>query len=121
MGKANLKVKAPEIQKTIKMVEILREKYAKETAEEKELTTNFLLNDNMWAKAKIPNDTGKVGVWLGANVMVEYSYEDAEKLLTKNLTNANLKMKSTEEDLDFIKEAYEALAKGKKVYYNSWW
>jgi hypothetical protein len=24
-------------------------------------------------------------------------------------------------DLDFIKEAYEALSEGKKVYYNSWW
>ena len=24
-------------------------------------------------------------------------------------------------DLEFIKEAYEALAEGKKVYYNSWW
>ena len=24
-------------------------------------------------------------------------------------------------DLDFIKDAYEALAEGKKVYYNSWW
>jgi hypothetical protein len=26
-----------------------------------------------------------------------------------------------ETDLNFIKDAYEALADGKKVYYNSWW
>jgi hypothetical protein len=24
-------------------------------------------------------------------------------------------------DLDFIRDAYNAFAEGKKVYYNSWW
>ena len=47
-----------------------------------------MLSDNIWAKATLPNDTGKVGLWLGANVMVEYDYADAIKLLEANLENA---------------------------------
>jgi hypothetical protein len=39
------------------------------------------LADNIWAKAKVPNTTGNVGLWLGANVMVEYTYIEAVKLL----------------------------------------
>ena len=33
--------------------------------------------DDSEHKAKVPNDTGKVGLWLGANVMVEYDYKEA--------------------------------------------
>ena len=68
------------------------------------MTTNFLLSDNIWAKARCPNDTGKVGLWLGANVMVEYTYDEALKLLAKNLSNAQNKIKETETDIDFLKD-----------------
>mgnify|MGYP000884371845 CR=1 FL=1 len=54
---------------------------AKHESEEKEMQTNFLLADNIWAKAKVPNTSGNVGLWLGANVMVEYTYTEAVKLL----------------------------------------
>lgn len=47
-----------------------------------------MIADNIWAKAKIPNDTGKVGLWLGANVMVEYNFDEALVILEKNLGNA---------------------------------
>ena len=58
----------------------------------------------MWAKATIPNDTGKVGLWLGANVMIEYSYEEAIALLERNFKNAEIRIASTEEDLNFLKD-----------------
>ena len=80
---------------------MLKQKY---DSSEKELTTNFLLSDNIWAKARCPNDTGKVGLWLGANVMVEYTYDEALKLLAKNLSNAESKIKETENDIDFLKD-----------------
>ena len=67
---------------------MIKEKHEKETEEEKAIACQFLLNENVWAKAKVANDTGKVGIWLGANVMVEYTIEDALKLLNKNLSNA---------------------------------
>jgi len=68
------------------------------------MNTNFLLSDNIWAKAKVPNTTGKVGLWLGANVMVEYTYAEAIVLLGKNLANAEAKIKETEDDIDFLKD-----------------
>ena len=100
-ARQNLKVKLPDIKKTLEMVAMLKSRY---DSEDKEISTNFLLSDNIWAKAKVPNVTGKVGLWLGANVMVEYTYEEAIKLLGKNLANAELKIKETEDDLDFLKD-----------------
>ena len=91
----------PDIKKTLEMVAMLKSKH---DSDEKELSTNFLLSDNIWAKAKIPNTSGKVGLWLGANVMVEYSYDEAIKLLGKNLLNAEAKIKETSDDIDFLKD-----------------
>jgi len=90
-----LKVKLPDIRKTLETVALLKKK---SESDEKAVETNFLVSDNIWAKATIPNDTAKVGLWLGANVMVEYGYEDALKLLLKNLANAEAKLKETEDD-----------------------
>lgn len=49
---------------------------------------DFLLTDTIWTKAHIKQDVQKVALWLGANVMVEFSYEEATELLNKNLENA---------------------------------
>ena len=99
-GKESLRVKTPDIKKTLEMVRMLKEKHiAKET-----MQTNFLISDNVWAKATLPNDTGRVGLWLGANVMVEYSHDEALALLERNLKNAEIRLKSTEEDLNFLKD-----------------
>ena len=62
------------------------------------------MSDNIWAKAKIPNETGKVGLWLGANVMVEYSYDDALKLLAKNLASAEERLAEADSDIDYLKD-----------------
>ena len=100
-ARQNLKVKLPDIKKTLETVALLKKKH--ESAD-KEISTNFLLSDNIWAKAKVPNTTGKVGLWLGANVMVEYNYDEALKLLAKNLSNAEAKIAETESDIDFLKD-----------------
>ena len=83
------------------MVALLKKK--SESAD-KSVETNFLVSDNIWAKAKIPNDTGKVGLWLGANVMEEYTYDDAVKLLCKNLAQAEEKLAETDGDIDYLKD-----------------
>jgi prefoldin subunit 5 len=68
------------------------------------MDANFLISDNIWAKAKIPNDTGKVGLWLGANVMVEYDFEEAIKLLERNLGNALFRIEETDSDIGYLKD-----------------
>ena len=97
----SLYVKLPDIKKTLEMVAMLKTRHE---SKEKEISTNFLLSDNIWAKAKVPNTNGKVGLWLGANVMVEYSYAEAIGLLGKNLVNAEAKIKETEDSIDFLKD-----------------
>lgn len=76
--KASLRAKLPEIKRTLEMVAMLKQKH---DGQEKEVESNFLISDNIWAKAKVPNNTGKVGLWLGANVMVEYNFADSITLL----------------------------------------
>lgn len=91
-GRESLKVKMPDIQKTLEAVQLLQDKHKEEEEEKRALSTNFLISDNIWAKAKVPNSTGKVGLWLGANVMVEYNFEEALVLLEKNLSNAQSRL-----------------------------
>ena len=83
------------------MVALLKQKHM---SDQKELETNFLVSDNIWSKAKVPNDTGKVGLWLGANVMVEYGHDDALVLLGKNLANAEAKLAEVDADVDYLKD-----------------
>ena len=103
-GKESLKVKMPDIKKTLEIVRLLQDKNKEEEAEKKEMDANFLISDNIWAKAKIPNDTGRVGLWLGANVMVEYDFEEAIKLLERNLSNANTRIVQSDEDIGYLKD-----------------
>jgi prefoldin subunit 5 len=99
-GRESLRVKTPDIRKTLEAVRMLKDKHEKS----EQVTTNFLISDNVWAKATVPNDTGKVGLWLGANVMIEYTYEEAQALLERNFKNAEIRIASTEEDLNFLKD-----------------
>jgi len=100
-AKQNLKVKLPDIKKTLEMVAMLK---SRAQGEDREVVTNFLVGDNIWAKATIPNETGKVGLWLGANVLVEYSYDEAIKLLMKNQIAAEEKLAETDSECDFLKD-----------------
>ncbi len=100
-GREQMKLKLPDIKKTLEMVRMLKDKHA---SDEKEMITNFLISDNIWAKATVSNNTGKVGLWLGANTMVEYSFDEAIELLEKNLKNAETRLASANEDLNFCKD-----------------
>jgi prefoldin subunit 5 len=100
-NRQNMKVKLPEIKKTLESVALL---YTRHQGEDKSLETNFLVSDNIWAKAKISNESGRVGLWLGANVMVEYTFQEAIVLLNKNLKNAEDKLKEADDDIDFLKD-----------------
>ena len=80
------------------MIEQLR-KYKDKDAE---METNFLLAHNLYGKAAIPA-TNKVCLWLGANVMLEYTLDEAEELLRGNQKTARTTLGKVEEDLDFLR------------------
>lgn len=70
--------------------------------QKEEFETQFLLSEQVFAKAKVP-PTESVCLWLGANVMLEYSLEDAKKLLTQNISAASRNLSYVEHDLDFLR------------------
>jgi len=97
-SKSSLKLKIPDIQKTLEMVQYLIQKKAANEV----IKSTYELAANVYANATVKPD--RVCLWLGANVMVEYSFEEAIQLLTKNLESAERNLKELVEDLDFLKD-----------------
>lgn len=70
-----------------------------------DLETNFELNDTLYARASVsPAEMEEVYLWLGANVMLAYPLDEAEKMLSEKLTAAESSLAHCEEDLEFLRE-----------------
>jgi prefoldin subunit 5 len=76
--------KLPEIEKSITLVRHLKEK--KDAGDT--VITRYNLADTIYAKAEVDCSQGIVNLWLGANVMLEYTYDEALELLTSKQTVA---------------------------------
>jgi len=96
--KKRLKSQIPDITTTLETV-----KHLKTKRDEPSIETQFLLSDQVYAKAVVP-PTEKVCLWLGANTMLEYDINEAEELLTKNLTDAKVSLGKLEDDIDFLRD-----------------
>jgi len=98
--------KIPEIQAALQSLQYLK----KQKEQQKPIDLHFQLSDSIFANAEIPpatddsNDSNTVLLWLGANVMLEYNYDEADALLNKNLNNARITLKSLESDIEFLKD-----------------
>ena len=66
--------------------------------------TRYNLADNVYGKAEVDCNTGIVNLWLGANVMLEYSYEEAIDFLTQNEESARQEYQVVKEDLAFVRD-----------------
>jgi hypothetical protein len=76
----HLQQKVPELGKSLTLVRSLLKK-----KEEGEVgMARYSLADNIYAKAELDYSEGVVNLWLGANVMLEYTYEEAIEFLSKN-------------------------------------
>ena len=91
--------KIPEITKTLEALAFLKKKgEAEETC-----TTQYALTDLVFCDAEVPPQQ-TVHLWLGANVMVEYTIDEATALLEKNLAAAKKNLENTQEDLAWLKD-----------------
>uniref|UniRef100_K3WAP4 Prefoldin subunit 3 n=1 Tax=Globisporangium ultimum (strain ATCC 200006 / CBS 805.95 / DAOM BR144) TaxID=431595 RepID=K3WAP4_GLOUD len=97
----SFKRKIPETEKDLSMLKHLMAKQD----EGEEIHTRFNLADNVYAKATVDCSVGKVCIWLGANVMVEYSYEEALELLQNNVAVANERLTQIDADLAFLRDS----------------
>lgn len=93
--KKRLQNQVPELKRSLTMIERLEN-------QKEPFDTQFLLSEQVFAKAKVP-PTNNVCLWLGANVMLEYTLEDARKLLTQNIAAAERNLGYVDHDLDFLR------------------
>ncbi|CAE7857274.1 VBP1 [Symbiodinium sp. KB8] len=98
-NRKRIQMKLPDLEKSLEVVKMLQAK--KEAAET--LSTRFNLSDNVYAQAKVEPDD-RVCVWLGADVMLEYTYTEAEEMLTKRVADAKAKDAEIVEDLAWVRE-----------------
>ncbi|XP_010931768.1 prefoldin subunit 3 isoform X2 [Elaeis guineensis] len=95
----DLQAKIPDIEKCLDIVATLQAK--KGTGEA--LIADFEVSEGIYSRARI-EDTDSVCLWLGANVMLEYSCEEAKALLQKNLENAKASLEVLVADLQFLRD-----------------
>lgn len=95
----DLQAKIPDIKKCVEVVGTLIAK--KGTGEV--MKVDFELAEGIYSRALI-QETDSVCLWLGANVMLEYSTEEAMNLLQKNLENAKGSLQAIIGDLQFLRD-----------------
>ena len=97
---SNYKVKIPDLEKSLSLVKLLQKKQQEGTT----TTTRYNLADNVYGKAEVDCSSGIVNLWLGANVMLEYSYEEAIEFLAPKLEEAQKESKIVDDDLAFVRD-----------------
>uniref|UniRef100_A0A6B2LN81 Prefoldin subunit 3 n=1 Tax=Arcella intermedia TaxID=1963864 RepID=A0A6B2LN81_9EUKA len=95
-----LKHKLPEIKRALDIVTHLQNS----TGSEKGVLTHYELTTHVWADAEVPPETNTVFLWLGANVMAEYTYEEALELLTNNHNQGQKSLDSYNSQLETLKD-----------------
>lgn len=98
-----LEQKIPDLRRALKAVRSIEEQSTRCGANSTSIQTHFELSDGMYVRASIP-PTKSVCLWLGANVMVEYSYAEALELLTKNLDAAQTNLNGTRVDINYLRD-----------------
>ena len=95
--KMRLLQQVPDIKKTLDVVKHLKSNRGKS------FETTFEVGPHLWGFATVPA-TEKVGLWLGANVMLEYSLEEAEEVLIKNEKSAEDFIAQLDAQLEFLRD-----------------
>ena len=95
----DLQENIPDIKKCLETVEAL---LAKQDIGE-ETIVDFEVAKGIYSQARI-EATNLIYLWLGANVMLEYSCDEALDLLKKNLDNANVGLGAIMEYLQLLRD-----------------
>ncbi|XP_028109760.1 probable prefoldin subunit 3 isoform X1 [Camellia sinensis] len=95
----DLQAKIPDIEKCLDVVATLQAKKGTGGA----LLADFEVSEGIYSRARI-EDTDSVCLWLGANVMLEHSCEEATDLLQRNLENARASLEVLVTDLQFLRD-----------------
>jgi len=99
--RGGVRVKLPDIQAAYDLVKFLVDK---RDSSQKSVDMSYQLSENIYASAEIPTENNKLMLWLGANVMLEHTYDEALELLGTNLKNAKEQLVTIKVDMEFVRE-----------------
>ena len=103
-----LKTRIPDLENTLKICQSLRNHSDEGDESDEPILLHYQLNDTLYTKAQvdIPEDRAdlKVGLWLGADVMLEYPIDEAIELLKKKLADSEQSLTVSTEDVEFLRE-----------------
>ena len=119
--------KVPSYVETLEMVRMLRRKLVDEA--EDGVDVRYLLADGVWADAVVPSpakshaelggiEGGGVCLWLGSNTMMEFSYDEAEKLLQRTVDTCRETVAARSEEIEFVKSQLTLLEVSMSRFYN---
>ncbi|XP_044484401.1 probable prefoldin subunit 3 isoform X2 [Mangifera indica] len=91
------------LQERLQQYKLVEMKLLAQQRDLQDLVADFEVSEGIYSRARI-QDTDSVCLWLGANVMLEYSYEEATSLLQKNLDNARASLEVLIADLQFLRD-----------------
>lgn len=104
-NRRRLKTQIPDLKASLEAIRHLQAKAAAAAgaADPEAGTFNafYPLADNVYMNARVP-PTDRVCLWLGADVMVEYTLEEARALLENNLKVAVEKLEQNSEDTEYL-------------------
>ena len=95
--KRSMLIKVPEIEKALKLIDYLK------TTGTEPIQTKFNITDGLMGEA-VCEEKNVVYLWLGANTVMEYNYQEATELLQKSLDEANKNLETFTTDLEYIKD-----------------
>eukprot|EP00271_Cylindrocystis_brebissonii_P020631 TRINITY_DN6917_c0_g1_i2.p1 TRINITY_DN6917_c0_g1~~TRINITY_DN6917_c0_g1_i2.p1 ORF type:complete len:172 (+),score=33.07 TRINITY_DN6917_c0_g1_i2:178-693(+) len=93
-------LKLPDIRKCLAIVETLQRKQGTGL----ETKVDFEVTEGIYTQAVLKDDTTSVYLWLGANVMLEYSFEEAQELLAANASTAEKGLQGVISDTQFLRD-----------------
>jgi prefoldin subunit 5 len=93
------KGKVPDLEQTLELVKLMKAR--KENDEE--MHANYNLTDTLYAKAKLNLEKEKVVLYVGAKVLIEYSFDEAIELLSEQIVQSHAKLEELNEDLAFLR------------------
>eukprot|EP01132_Coremiostelium_polycephalum_P005029 gene5029-6259_t len=92
-----LTLRSKELQESLDIVENVSAKT------DDKFTVQYELSEGVYSSAEI-TEPKSIYLWLGANVMLEYSFEEAKAVLTKNKETVDRQLGETIQDLGFVKD-----------------
>ena len=122
--KTNLATKLPSLERTLDAVKHLKaqSEARKEQAPEERKVRHVryeLGESGIYAQAALAEQAyERVNLWMGANVMIEYTLDDAIALLEKNLGDARETIAGISRDMDIVKERTVTMEVNIARFYN---